>query len=992
MSTSKPNSVVIRIHGLKRKLTPETYGQDEFSHDFCFPGDTLVENLGKEISKEIPDLKEYRDFIAHGGKRESIEHNWVDKFTSRVEVTHGRPCANPKKGFKINIDQPIAAFFGRAYPRPLQALRKSVLPNASGYGDLKPTVSSDSIIEFGRDMDVPDLAISFMRTARLPWCDETYQLPPASGSFPLFDVQKFAGRMTDSMATQGGIFMPIYQMEAMWINFVKLGHETCTKFAVRPFVGGVNTISGQALHCATMDAVLPKKRLLSKKQDYLVSPDQKRLDGTSVEPGVVRQFVATEMVSASRKDYLAAKEAESEDGRQDERQDKETPAGASVEWQVTGNDEFGGLQLQIIPTHDVQSMHAGSEENNLFLRGEGSRRYDVLKTPREHGLVAGNIIHIKDLKSVLPRRRKTLSDLVDELPADGPAGRDGIMTEIEVAGNSAILETFDIKEQGDGGSKLSLQFDTNEEFQKVEAVMISKMGYQDSNVLIFCVWKRRNRKPGIVRVQSWGDVRSGTPRIEPQTGQASSRKIWDIITVPIGSTPESDYILEVGMAPWNSAEHTKATTPARFCMILSSESTMGHLRGELQQFLGPRVDDAAFKVAGRFWVFTDTLDDDVQLKTAEPKAGEFVCICRGASTIGRIDFLAGPGVDSSKACRLDRGYRDDDPLLGDAGQMGLAQSFPYQDGHSGFCRPKFSGADYSGHSELRHEPYYAALPAASYSPGHPAAPHYHGEVSHRSDDRRHRHHSRRRDDIQVQHEDMTYNIDVPPHSREQNVWFVKLRLFALTGIQPRHQVLQSTGRPLADTWLLNHFVGGPTLSLTTQPPTCPAALGVGAGGKIEQHIEPDYDNPRIWDVGSSKILNVQLLDAHTFKTVTGQDPPPTPLSPERYAELGLAFEKAWRDELKGPGVSGRAEDGTWGGVSSLQGPMEVAAGNAGVQIPAADELDSGEGSSAGPGLGAVSGGFFETAADFPVLLEDVDDTVSQFKSAMEADVEDDWSD
>lgn len=169
-------------------------------------------------------------------------------------------------------------------------------------------------------------------------------------------------------------------------------------------------------------------------------------------------------------------------------------------------------------------------------------------------------------------------------------------------------------------------------------------------------------------------------------------------------------------------------------------------------------------------------------------------------------------------------------------------------------------------------------------------------------------------------------------------------------------------------------------------------MGVGAGGKIEQHIEPDYDNPRIWDVGSSKILNVQLLDAHTFKTVTGQDPPPTPLSPERYVELGLAFEKAWRDELKGPGVSGRAEDGTWGGVSSLQGPMEVAAGNAGVQIPAADELDSGEGSSAGPGLDAVSGGFFETAADFPVLLEDVDDTVSQFKSAMEADVEDDWSD
>lgn len=185
---------------------------------------------------------------------------------------------------------------------------------------------------------------------------------------------------------------------------------------------------------------------------------------------------------------------------------------------------------------------------------------------------------------------------------------------------------------------------------------------------------------------------------------------------------------------------------------------------------------------------------------------------------------------------------------------------------------------------------------------------------------------------------------------------------------------------------------GETINLEIQPPTTPEALGIGAGGKIEQHIEPDYENPRVWDVGSSKILNVQLLDSHTFKMVTGQDPPPTPLSPEKYAELGLVFEKAWRDELKGPGVSGMAEDGTWGGVSSLQGPLEVAARNAGLQIPATGEYDNGEGSSAGPGLSALHGGFFETTANFPVLLEDVDDTVAQFKSAMEANLEDNWSD
>lgn len=54
LSTPKPNDVVIRIQRLKKKLTPETYGEEEFFHDFCLPGDMLVENIGKEIINEIP--------------------------------------------------------------------------------------------------------------------------------------------------------------------------------------------------------------------------------------------------------------------------------------------------------------------------------------------------------------------------------------------------------------------------------------------------------------------------------------------------------------------------------------------------------------------------------------------------------------------------------------------------------------------------------------------------------------------------------------------------------------------------------------------------------------------------------------------------------------------------------------------------------------------------------------------------------------------------
>ncbi|TLD25152.1 hypothetical protein PspLS_05891 [Pyricularia sp. CBS 133598] len=1003
-----------------RKLTPETYGEGEFSHDLCLPGDTLVENLGKELLKKIPDLKEYRDFIAHGGNREPIEYNWVDKFTSRVEVTNGRPCGNPKKGFKINIDQPIASFFSRAFPRPLQAVRKAVSPNANSLGDSNPTVSSDAI-EVGRDIDEPDLAISFMRTARLPWCDAEYQLPPATGSFPLFDVQKFADRMPGTMATQGGIFMPMYrkfrimliksletialfllvfdeEMEALWINFTRLGQKTSTKFAVRPFVGGVNTISGQALHCATMDTILPKKKVLAKNQDYLVSPDQKRLDGISIEPGVVRQFVATEMVSASRKDYLAATNTESEDGSQD----KDTPAGASVEWQVTGNDEFGGLQLQIIPTHDVQSMHAGSEENNLYLRGEGLRRYDVLKTPREQGLVAGDVIHIKDLTSLLPRRRKTLSDLVDEFPADEPrniqgrqgwpAGRDGMMAEIEVARAQTILQTIDVKEQGNRGNTLRLQplgqFDINESFQEVEAVIKSKMGYENRDGLVFCVWQGANRNSGIVRVQTWEDVRSSTPRTESEIEQTSAREIWDMITVPIGSMPESDYIVEVAMAPWHTGEYTKAMKPSDFCMILNSESTIGHLRSELQQYLGSQIAGTAFKVAGAFWVASDNLEDDVQLKTAEPKADGFINICNGPYTLGRIVFLAGPGIDSSKACKMPRPYRDSYPILREARQMGLGQSLPNQLERQEHSVPRNCPQDiFWGKSPVSSQPYQYKPQDASCSYSSPQFTTDRHHASSLSD----RNPNRHGNEIRVQHEGNIYNIAVPLYPWEQNIRFIKLRLFVLTGIQPRNQVLQVRGRSLADIYPVRHLMGD-QVKLTTQPPTRPTALGIGAGGKIKQHIEPDYENPRIWDVCSSEILNVQLLDAHTFKMVTGQDPPPTPLSPEKYAEWGLAFEKAWRDELKGPGVSGRTEDGTWGGLSSFEGPMEVAARNAGVQIPAAGELDGGESSGSGPGLGAEHGGFFETAADFPVLLENVDDTVSQFKSAMEADLEKDWSD
>jgi hypothetical protein len=102
---------------------------------------------------------------------------------------------------------------------------------------------------------------------------------------------------------------------------------------------------------------------------------------------------------------------------------------------------------------------------------------------------------------------------------------------------------------------------------------------------------------------------------------------------------------------------------------------------------------------------------------------------------------------------------------------------------------------------------------------------------------------------------------------------------------------------------------GKALDLSLKPAERPTSLGIGAGGSIVQHIERDQnENPRIWDVASSKVLNVQILDAASFRLVTGLPPPPTPVSAETYAEHGLPFYRMWRDEAKEAGVAGRWAD------------------------------------------------------------------------------------
>ena len=149
------------------------------------------------------------------------------------------------------------------------------------------------------------LAISFQRTLRIPDDGDTYPLPPGLGSFPIRRVRDHARRVPAAWREQGGYFIPMYQREALWIWF---SGAYWRPNAVKVGVGGVDAISGK-----TWD-----RKLRGRSQDYMVVPGQPWLDGIKAGKGIIRQFVAMPL------------------GR-----------GYTVEGQVTGREEKGGMQLAV---------------------------------------------------------------------------------------------------------------------------------------------------------------------------------------------------------------------------------------------------------------------------------------------------------------------------------------------------------------------------------------------------------------------------------------------------------------------------------------------------------------------------------------------------------------------------------------------------------------------------------------------------------------------
>ncbi len=183
--------------------------------------------------------------------------------------------------------------------RHLSLLSKTEVENAITHYVKKSGVTPDP------SGSAPVLSISCQRTLRIPDDGKTYPLPPSLGQFPLFEIDDYAQAVPQDWLKRGGVMMPMYQSEALWLNF-----DSAFPCAVKVATGKVNAISGKTW----------LNRLNQSPQDYLVTPQQPWLDGYNVAQGLIRQFVAMPLEK-----------------------------GYSVEEQITGKDEYGGLQLQVFP-------------------------------------------------------------------------------------------------------------------------------------------------------------------------------------------------------------------------------------------------------------------------------------------------------------------------------------------------------------------------------------------------------------------------------------------------------------------------------------------------------------------------------------------------------------------------------------------------------------------------------------------------------------------
>ena len=154
--------------------------------------------------------------------------------------------------------------------------------------------------------------IDFQRTLRLPDNGDIHHLPPGLGNFPLRHIDDFDLGSNNHLKKRGGVIMPMFQADALWINFesINVTREEDYPIAVKIGTGKVCAVSGENWTA----------NLNRDPQDYVVVPDQPWIDGYNVGKDTVRQFVAAPLGQ-----------------------------GYTVEEQLKSGSTTGGIQIQVFP-------------------------------------------------------------------------------------------------------------------------------------------------------------------------------------------------------------------------------------------------------------------------------------------------------------------------------------------------------------------------------------------------------------------------------------------------------------------------------------------------------------------------------------------------------------------------------------------------------------------------------------------------------------------
>ena len=189
-----------------------------------------------------------------------------------------------------------------------------------------PLSMQDDTLHIGRHA-----RISFHRTLRIPEDGRNYPLPAGFGRLPIVRVEDYAERVPEKWLEQGGFIIPLYQREALFLEFAGVKWRPAI---AKVSVGRINAISGKEHDL----------KIRPHRQDYVVIPDQRWLDGINSGNGTVSQFVAMPLGQ-----------------------------GYTIEAQVTEEEMHGGFQVAVFDPRAKRFPEADPELVEAALAARATR-------------------------------------------------------------------------------------------------------------------------------------------------------------------------------------------------------------------------------------------------------------------------------------------------------------------------------------------------------------------------------------------------------------------------------------------------------------------------------------------------------------------------------------------------------------------------------------------------------------------------------------------